>query len=803
MFPTFEHRKLAAIMFTDMVGYSALSQRNEALALELLEEHRRIVRHILPRHGGREVKTTGDGFLIEFPSALAAVQCAVDVQAALHARNLAQPDERQVHIRIGIHVGDVVLRDGDIHGDGVNIAARIEPLAGPGGIAVSRAVQEQVGNKLEAQLVPLGRAELKNITGGLEVFRVVLPWQRGAPKRVPSGWERRWRRVAPWALAAGCAGALLMTWRRPGGGMEPVIGAAPAPLRRFGLALSTPAEASSGQGRLHPALSPDGRLIAYATAAGLWLRRLDSVEPPVQLVAGGDITHPFWSPRSSEVGFFDGTKLMRVPIEGGRPMGLADVPGYNASGGGAAWLDDDQIYVASGGSGLSVVPVRGGALKPVWEIPSGGDIVDLHQPGPLPGGAGVLVVVHRRVAPEATAAGLGVDTLAVCEPSGGHRVIWQDPEAMLSKPVYCPSGHVLFQRNEAEIWALPFSPARLEAAGPAFRVAEGGAKPSASADGALLLTTAFSEYFARRQLVWVDRAGRLQETVGPALPGMLHPRVSGDGRRILVSAGKNLPDQDIWLLDTATGGALPLTRNKVPEYFAQWQKGDRSFLFLRGFASSMQTLSQPVDGAGDEEALFPLFTYPSPGGRYFLTQDDGTNAFISTGNWRYAEAGSTHFTPLPLERMFGRVRGLVFSPDERWLALSSAVSGRQEIWVVDFPGLTTRAMVSRAGGRQPVWHPQGEELFFLSGDQRSLMAARWTPARDGFEAPRKLFDLPPEVFWRVGALPSLDPAHYDVSADGERFLMLRRAEAAGGEDAPARPDALLVQNWFEEFRRKK
>jgi class 3 adenylate cyclase/tetratricopeptide (TPR) repeat protein len=179
-----DHRRLAAIMFTDMVGYSALSQRNEALALELLEEHRRIVRDILPRHGGREVKTTGDGFLVEFASALAAVRCAVEIQQALAERNQSQPAERQVRIRIGIHLGDVVRSAGDVHGDGVNIAARLEPLAEPGGICVSEDVARQIRNKLPHPLASLGPAELKNIELPVVVHRVVLPWLPGG--RVPA-----------------------------------------------------------------------------------------------------------------------------------------------------------------------------------------------------------------------------------------------------------------------------------------------------------------------------------------------------------------------------------------------------------------------------------------------------------------------------------------------------------------------------------------------------------------------------------------------------------------------------------------
>jgi len=175
-----EQRKLAAIMFTDMVGYSALAQRNEALALELLEEHRGVLRGLFPKHQGTEIKTTGDGFLVEFASALAAVRCAVEIQRALAERNQAQPAERQVRIRIGIHLGDVVRSAGDVHGDGVNIAARIEPLAEPGGICISNSVYDQIENKVEHALVRLSRPELKNIQASVQVYKLVLDGARPA-----------------------------------------------------------------------------------------------------------------------------------------------------------------------------------------------------------------------------------------------------------------------------------------------------------------------------------------------------------------------------------------------------------------------------------------------------------------------------------------------------------------------------------------------------------------------------------------------------------------------------------------------
>jgi len=180
-----EQRKLAAIMFTDMVGYSALAQRDDKLALELLEEHRRLLREIFPRFHGTEIKTIGDAFLVEFGSALEAAQCAIEIQRTLAKRNHDVTRDRRIELKIGIHIGDVVHRQGDVYGDGVNIASRIEALAGAGGICVSMDVERQIRNALEARFEKFGSADLKNISLPMDLFRIVLPWESGGKPERP------------------------------------------------------------------------------------------------------------------------------------------------------------------------------------------------------------------------------------------------------------------------------------------------------------------------------------------------------------------------------------------------------------------------------------------------------------------------------------------------------------------------------------------------------------------------------------------------------------------------------------------
>jgi adenylate cyclase len=172
-------RRLAAIMFTDLQGYTALAQESEAEALKTLDAYRDLIRPIASNFGGREIKTMGDGSLVEFASALDAAECAVQIQKVVRKYNGGA--DRKITVRIGIHVGDVVHRKGDVLGDAVNIASRIEPLARGGGVCITGQVYYQVRNKLDYHMERLDIQGLKNVSIPTEVYRIEMPWEAEIP----------------------------------------------------------------------------------------------------------------------------------------------------------------------------------------------------------------------------------------------------------------------------------------------------------------------------------------------------------------------------------------------------------------------------------------------------------------------------------------------------------------------------------------------------------------------------------------------------------------------------------------------
>jgi adenylate cyclase len=225
-------RRLAAIMFTDLVGYSALAHRDEKLAIELLELHRGWVRDILPRHDGIEIETVGDAFLVEFTGALSAVECAIAIQQRFSEYNASAPPQRRMELRIGVHLGDIEHKDAKVMGDGVNIASRIHGMAEPGGICVSETIYHVVRNRADLRFKDLGAPAMKNISTRLQLYQLASEAERAAPAVAAVKPARAWRptRLQAASVVAALTVASLTSgywFTRPATAGEPSIAVLP------------------------------------------------------------------------------------------------------------------------------------------------------------------------------------------------------------------------------------------------------------------------------------------------------------------------------------------------------------------------------------------------------------------------------------------------------------------------------------------------------------------------------------------------------------------------------------------------
>jgi class 3 adenylate cyclase/TolB-like protein len=264
-------RRLAAVMIADVAGYSRLMERDEAGTHARLKQIRaEVTDPVVLRHGGRIVRTVGDGLLAEFPSALSALQAAIEIQRAMAARNDGLPKERRIDHRIGINLGDILVDEHDIAGNGVNVAARLEAIAPPGGIAVSGTVRRQVGDDLGVVFVDAGQQQVRNIARPIRVFQVRL---NGPPSLLSRLRGRRWPR---WAFAAAALLALVAgVWL---GRTQPTPGSAPPSLVVLPFA--------------HPAQGPGAEALAESmtrqlTGALSQLTGLAVIAPAIAAQLGG------------------------------------------------------------------------------------------------------------------------------------------------------------------------------------------------------------------------------------------------------------------------------------------------------------------------------------------------------------------------------------------------------------------------------------------------------------------------------------------------------------------------------------
>ena len=205
-----ETRRLAAIMFTDIVGFSRQMGASEARTLRLLEVHNHVIHQAVTEYHGHVIKTVGDAFLVDFPSVVHAVQCAQQIQARFGAHNAEKEASEQIHIRVGIHSGDIVQRDGDVFGDGVNVASRLQTLAEPDTICFSQVVYQEVEKKLSlGTVVSPGRPKLKNIAERFQVYALLPEPPKGLRQTLRMQRLKLSRRVRPVHLVA-MAGLVLV-----------------------------------------------------------------------------------------------------------------------------------------------------------------------------------------------------------------------------------------------------------------------------------------------------------------------------------------------------------------------------------------------------------------------------------------------------------------------------------------------------------------------------------------------------------------------------------------------------------------
>ncbi len=545
------------------------------------------------------------------------------------------------------------------------------------------------------------------------------------------------------------------------------------------------------------AISPDGTRVVYssgAVAAGagrhLFVRPL--AEFDARLLRGTEgAANPFFSPDGEWLGFRDGANqtLKKVSTLGGPPITLCPAEGVALRG--ASWGPDDMIVFATPSSrGLLRVPAVGGEPELITSVDAERGETDHFWPEVLPTGDAVLFTAWNGSDETSTIAVVSLET--------GER---KDLVPGGSSPRYSPTGHIVYA-VAGTLRAVAFDLGRLEVIGNPVPVLEnvttkaasGAANFSLSENGSLLYvwgTGAGSG--APRSLVWVDREGREEPLATPPLP-YRSPSVSPDGTRVAVEIGG--PEGDnIWIHDLSRGTETILTTDPADDYGPLWTPDGEWVVFASEREGQVGLFQKHADTPGDAEHL--------------MTGSEGT-AVIQPTSWSpdgqtllFWEAGGTP-PDIGLLSMEGdRARELLLatefievvpavSPDGGWIAYESNETGEREVYVQRFPGLGGKVTISTDGGRQPLWAPDGRELFYLG--PRGMMGVPVLETEPTLRVgdPSVLFETQYYVFRSART--------YDLAPDGQRFLMITQGAATNDSTTPA-AQIHVILNWFTELER--
>jgi eukaryotic-like serine/threonine-protein kinase len=526
-------------------------------------------------------------------------------------------------------------------------------------------------------------------------------------------------------------------------------------------------------------ISPDGTELAYVAAHSgarqIFVRALDGLEArPVSGTEGA--VGPFFSPDGQSLGFFSGSHMEKISLSGGAPFKLSIASAADSFG--ASWGSHDAIIYAPNVGALQQVSDAGGDSHPVTRLAIDKGQTMHSWPDFLPGAEAVLFTIGP------TRSRIAVQSLR----SGEQRELALDG----TQPRYAASGHVIYARS-GNLMAAPFDPKRLQLTGAAIPVvqgvltlASGAAQYSVSSTGTLVYVPG-SEQGVTRELVWVSRNGTEQVLSAP-FRNYVYPRISPDGQRLAV--GIREEGGQVWLYDFGRKTLTRLTFGGNGNDNPVWTADSKRLAYVsgNGNAGRPTILWQSADGSGGAEALTAGQYACVPGefsrdGRLLAYVEINPSNGYDIWVLRLADRTAEPFLRTPSYESAPS-----FSPDGHWLSYVSDESGQFEVYVQPYPGPGAKYQISTEGGSEPVWNPNGQELFYRNGDK--MMAVDITTQR-GFSIgqPRMLFQG--SYVSTLGTLP-----FYDVSPDGQHFLMLKPT----GQNTSL-TQIVVVQNWFEELKR--
>ena len=572
-----------------------------------------------------------------------------------------------------------------------------------------------------------------------------------------------WKFTAPIAVATLLIG-VLGTWlaTRPA---LPV----PEPLVRFGIELPPDTNFLRWNNRII-AVSPDGLWIAFNLSDGLWLRRIDDLEPSLVRGTEGART-PFFSPDSQQLGFWAEGQIKRVAVTGGAVVSLGP---SEAATFGASWEEDGNIYFGQGTEGIFRVSETGG--EPEIVVPmQDGELA--HGPQLLPGGEWVLFTL--------SSGGQWNDASIVA-----HSLTTDERKELVpggTEGRYVPSGHIVYL-HDGTLFAVPFDVNSVAAEpGPVSIVedvwkpnnATGAAHYGVSASGSLVYVLGIGE--VEFELTFVDRDGR-EEPLPIDRDVYSHPRLSPDGTKLAVERpGQN--GQDIWLRDLLLGSWTQFTFSGG-DFWPLWTQ-DGSRIVFGSTREPAGLFSKNADGTGQVEPLVS-----GAGLRPHTWSEDGSVLVVqsSAGPATVSMTGEARVEPLLEDEEFVIDYPRV-SPDGRWIAYVANTQG-DRVFVRPFPNVADgRWQVSPGVGDDPIWSIDGSELFYMGGDGTGYGEVFGVPVEAGppFGVPRVILEGP---YWEGGGV------QYDVMEDG-RFLVMKspQSETVG---LPIR----VVLNWFEELKQR-